>query len=181
MSSIADRYRLLAERFDQVVSAVPADRWANPSPCEEWTALDVVRHVADTERDLVIQLGLGQPEPGDDPCASWRSVRVVVQDLLDDPATAGHAYDGYFGPTTFERTIDTFYCLDLLVHAWDLARAAGLAELEPMPSDEITASWEAMSPLSGSLRQPGLCGPEVPVADGADQQTRFLAFLGRRA
>ena len=182
-ADIADRYRRLADRFDRVAAAVPDDAWANPSPCEEWTAADVVRHVADTERELVVRLGLADvPEPDADlhPREAWRAVRPVVQGLLDDPATAGHAYDGYFGPTTLAQTIDTFYSLDLLVHAWDLARAAGLTELEAMPAEDVTASFEAMRPFSETLRQPGLCGPELEPPAGADEQTRFLAFLGRR-
>jgi len=179
----AARYRRLADRFDRVAAAVADDAWDNPSPCEGWTAADVVRHVADTERELVGRLGLADvAEPAADvhPREAWREVRPVVQGLLDDPSTAGHAYDGYFGPTTFAATIDTFYCLDLLVHGWDLARAAGLADLESLPADEVTATFDAVRPLGDNLRQPGVCGPELEPPPGADEQTRFLAFLGRR-
>lgn len=182
-SDIADRYRRLADRFDRVAAAVPDDAWDNPSPCEGWTAADVVRHVADTERELVGRLGLAdvpEPEPDLHPREAWREIRPVVEALLDDPTTAGHTYDGHFGPTTLAQTIDTFYCLDLLVHGWDLARAAGLADLEAMPADEVTASFEAMRPFSETLRTPGVCGPELEPPAGADEQTRFLAFLGRR-
>lgn len=182
-TDIADRYRRLADRFDRVAAAVPDGAWTSPSPCDEWTAADVVRHVADTERELVGRLELAEvAEPVADlaPLEAWREIRPVVQALLDDPATAGHAYDGYFGPTTFAQTIDTFYSLDLLVHAWDLARAAGLSELEAMPPEDVTASFDAMRPFSETLRQPGLCGPELEPPAGADEQTRFLAFLGRR-
>ena len=42
------RYRRLSEDFTRTVHAVPRDRWNNPSPCEDWTALDVVRHVVET-------------------------------------------------------------------------------------------------------------------------------------
>ncbi len=184
MADIADRYRRLARRFSEVVDAVPADRWHAASPCEGWTATDVVRHVADTEMELVTRLGLAEfPEvdPGAHPTTVWPQVNTVVQGLLDDPATAGHAYDGFFGPTTFEQTIDQFYSFDLLVHAWDLARATGLAAFEPMPADEVARCSAAMRPLGDNLRQPGVLGPEVPVAEDADEQTRFLAFLGRRA
>lgn len=182
-NDIADRYRHLAERFDRVAAAVPDDAWTNPSPCEGWTAADVVRHVADTEREMVARLQLAEVPDADadlHPQEAWREIRPVVQGLLDDPATAGHAYDGYFGPTTFAQTIDTFYSLDLLVHAWDLARAARLTDLEPMPADDVAVSFEAMRPFSDTLRQPGLCGPELEPPAGADEQTRFLAFLGRR-
>ncbi len=183
-TTIANRYRRLADRIDRVAAAVPDDAWSRPSPCEGWTAAEVVGHVADTERELVNRLGLAdrpEEEAGLHPREAWREIRPVVQGLLDDPATAGHTFDGHFGPTTLAQTIDTFYCLDLLVHAWDLARAAGLPELEPMPADEVTTSFAAMLPFSETLRTPGVCGPELEPPAGADEQTRFLAFLGRRA
>ena len=44
--------RLLFDRalakFDAVVRQVPDDAWGNASPCEEWTAADIVGHVAAT-------------------------------------------------------------------------------------------------------------------------------------
>ncbi len=49
MSDIAERYRRLAGTFEERIAAVPADRWEDPSPCEDWTARDVVRHVVDTQ------------------------------------------------------------------------------------------------------------------------------------
>ena len=35
-------------KFDAVVRQVPEDAWGNASPCEEWTAADIVGHVAAT-------------------------------------------------------------------------------------------------------------------------------------
>ena len=47
-TDISARYRKLAEDFADTVAQVPADKWSAPSPCEEWTARDVVRHVVET-------------------------------------------------------------------------------------------------------------------------------------
>ena len=38
MSESIERYERTAAGFDQRVSAVPADKWDAPSPCEGWTA-----------------------------------------------------------------------------------------------------------------------------------------------
>lgn len=182
-STTADRYRRLASHFDRVAAAVPDDAWDRPSPCEGWTAADVVRHVADTERELVTRLGLAgvaDPDPDQHPREAWREIQPVIQGLLDNPGTAEFAYDGYFGPTTLAQTIDSFYSLDLLVHAWDLARAAGLTEMEAMPAHEVATTFAAIQGFGDALRQPGVCGPELEPPVGADEQTRFLAFLGRR-
>ena len=83
------------------------------------------------------------------------------------------------GPTTFAVTIDQFYSLDLVVHAWDIARATGASEFLVIPGDEIVAATAAIAPLVDLMRQPGGFGPEIDVADDVDPQTRLLAVLGR--
>jgi uncharacterized protein (TIGR03086 family) len=181
MSPIADHYRRLAHNFSDTVAAVPPDRWDDPSPCEEWSARDVVNHVVDSEIGMLERVGLapGSSPPADDPSARWSAVRTIVQESLDDPERAGREYDGMFGRTRLEDTIDKFACLDLLVHRWDLARATGLTDHEAMPADEVTSAFEVARSLGDNLRQSGACGPVVEVADDADEQSRFLAFLGR--
>ncbi|MHC3366308.1 maleylpyruvate isomerase N-terminal domain-containing protein [Rhodococcus aetherivorans] len=57
----ARHYRELAAKFTTRVEAVPADRWDAPSPCEGWTARDVLRHVVDTQRQIVTVVGLELP------------------------------------------------------------------------------------------------------------------------
>ena len=46
---------------------------------------------------------------------------------------------------------------------------------------EITAVHGSNGHLDATMRQPGILGPQIPVGDDSDGQTRFLAFLGRRA
>jgi uncharacterized protein (TIGR03086 family) len=182
MTSIADRYRLLAGNFSDTVDAVPPDRWDDASPCEGWSARDVVQHVIDTEIGMLERVGLApDPPPADaTPSARWSAIRDLVQEALDDPERAGREYDGFFGRTTFEKTIDAFGCFDLLVHRWDLARGTGNTSHETMPPEEVTRAFEMGHSLGDNLRQTGVCGPEVEIADDADEQTRLLAFLGRQ-
>ncbi len=181
MSTIADHYRRLASNFSGTVDAVPPDRWDDPSPCEGWSARDVVQHVVDTEIGMLERVGLApDPAPSGDQSARWSAIRDLVQDSLDDPARAQIEYDGFFGRTTFEKTIDSFGCFDLLVHRWDLARATGQTSHEAMPTDEVARALEMGRSLGDNIRQPGVCGPAVEIADDADEQTRLLAFLGRQ-
>lgn len=182
MSDIADRYRTLAARFTETVEAVPDDRWDDSSPCSEWSARQVVDHVAESERDFLARFERA-PDPvggGRDPMATWAPVRDAVQATLGDPAAADTAFEGYFGPSTFAAAIGDFYAFDLLVHRWDVARATGLTDHEAMPPEEVTRSFAEMRGMGDALRQPGICGPEVEIGDDADEQSRFLAFLGRR-
>ncbi len=180
MTEIADRYRRLADAVTGVVAAVPEERWSSPSPCEGWTARDVVRHLVDSQARFLGSVGreVGAiPSVDADPLGAWKAATAVVQADLDDPARATAGYEGYFGPTTFEATVERFGCFDLLVHRWDLARAAGLDDrLEP---DEVHRVLVDARSMGDVLRGDGICGPEVPAAPGADEQDQLLAFLGR--
>ena len=48
------------------------------------------------------------------------------------------------------------------------------------PAD-MAAVRESMAPLVDQMRSPGALGPELPAPPGADEQTAFLAWAGRRA
>ncbi len=182
MTNPADRYRQLAERFSAVLADVPRGRWDAASPCEGWTTRDVVAHVADTQLALVDRLGLRSDDDRlpPDPIERWGAVRDLVQALLDDPTTAAHTYDGHVGPTTFGETIDRFYCFDLVIHAWDVARAAGLDHHEPIDPAEIGRVRADAESMGDALRSPGICGPAVATVGPTTEQDALLAFLGRR-
>jgi len=178
VSQVADRYRTLSEAFEQRVRAVSPDQWAAPSPCEGWTARDVVRHVVDVHGMMLGFIGRTlSPAPGvdQDPAAALHAARADVQAVLDDPAIATTEYDGLLGRTTIEATIDRFLCLDLVIHGWDLARATGQDErLDPAEVERIFNDARA---LGDNLRR--AFGPPVEVDDGASEQDRLLAYLGR--
>lgn len=77
-------------------------------------------------------------------------------------------------------TVDAFMSADLVIHAWDVARAAGLPDPEEMPADEVERLDTNLRGMGDALRGPGAFGPEVPVSDDAPAQDRLLGFLGRR-
>jgi uncharacterized protein (TIGR03086 family) len=66
----------------------------------------------------------------------------------------------------------------VLIHTWDLARATGLDET--LDADEVHRFVESMEPMDQMLRDSGHYGPRVAVPDDADEQTRLIAFVGRR-
>ncbi|CBH46481.1 TIGR03086 family protein [Rhodococcus hoagii] len=178
--STPDLYRRLAAAFTDRVDAVPADRWDAASPCEGWTARDVLTHVVETQSHMVGVVGLSIPDgpsPAHDPAAAWRHTRDAVQAILDDPAKASLEYDGHFGRTDLAATMRTFYCFDLVVHGWDIARAAGLDET--IPDVDLDLLDAVVAQLGDSLRMDGVCGPALDVPVDADRQTRILATLGR--
>jgi uncharacterized protein (TIGR03086 family) len=180
MTEIADRYRRLSEAFAATVAGVPDDRWSSPSPCEDWTARDVVRHFIGAQGMFLGFIGeeMGEiPSPDDDPAAAWDNARARIQAALDDPARAEREFDGFLGRSTFCAAVDRFLNCDLVIHRWDLARATGQDEtIEPPDAERVL---EVAHGFGDGFRSPGAFGPEIPVAADADVQTRLLAFCGR--
>ena len=181
MSEVADRYRRLARSFTDRVEAVPLDRWENPSPCAGWTAKDVVRHMVETSELFLGMVGLeipAGPSVEEDPVGAWASACETMQAALDDPERASLSYDGRFGRTTLEQGDGRFVCADLVVHTWDLARATGLDET--LDRDEVRGMLAGMADVDDAMRASGHFGPRVEVPDDADDQTKLIAFTGRR-
>lgn len=178
--AVADRFRRLAARFTRIVESVPADRWDSPSACADWTARDVLRHVLTSQRDFAGRAGLAIPAgPGveDDPQRAWGHVRDEVQRILDDPELARTEYQGLRGPGTVADGLGSFFCVDLVVHGWDIANAAGLDDR--IPEEDIRFVRSFADGMGETMRSSGAFGPKLPAPEGADEQARLLAFLGR--
>ena len=181
MTEAADRYRQLADRFTALVRDVTAeDGWDAASPCEDWTASDVLDHVVDSSCSVLGRVDRTPDVPADGPTERWTTVRDAMQSAIDDPDVAGTEFEGFFGPTTLAETFDGFMSPDLLVHTWDIARAVGLEQYEPMPEDEVERVHARLGSLGPAIRQTGAFGPEVSVPDDAPAQDRFLGFIGRQ-
>src|SRR2546421_6287276 len=129
MTEVSERYARLSGAFAEKIAAVAADAWERPSPCEGWSARDVVRHVIQTQGMFLGFVGQQQgelPSVDNDPLGAWNAARAEVQARLEDPQGAKAEFDGFSGRSTFEDGVNRFLCFDLVVHGWDLARAAGL-------------------------------------------------------
>jgi uncharacterized protein (TIGR03086 family) len=182
MSEIADRYQKVAGGFTQRVRSVPDGAWENPAPCEGWVARDIVRHMVEWMpafflANARLELVKG-PSVDLDPVEAWEVLNNAIQGALDEPEVAAREFDMRMGAYTIEQAIDTFCTGDVLVHTWDLARATGLDET--LDADEVHRMAAAMEPIDDLLRQSGQYGPRVEVPADADEQTRLIAFTGRR-
>ncbi len=182
MSEATDRYTRVAAGFDQRVQAVAADQWDAPSPCTEWKARDIVAHVTRNHRSMAAAATGSEgeePTANDDPLAAWTDAYRRLQTLVADPDALSKPVNGPTGPVSLEQALGTFVSMDTHVHTWDLARAVGGDErLDP---DVVHLTWEMVQPMDEMMRRPGVFGPKLDPPAGADEQTRLLYFLGRRA
>ena len=142
----------------------------------------MVAHVVSTLSMFEELVGREQrpgPSVDDDPLGAFEAVRTQVEEELADPALADVEFDGFFGRSSFAKAVDTFLSGDLVTHRWDLAKATG-GDLT-IPADEIERAWRTSRCSATRMRSPGAFGPAVEAPDDADEQTKLLAFLGRRA
>jgi uncharacterized protein (TIGR03086 family) len=181
MNSTATAYVAANHPLTAVFDAVPVAAWSASSPCEGWSAADVVAHLVETQRDFFTRHGIDlgpAPDVSADPAAAWRDHAKRAQEALTDDVAATK-FDGHFGPTTVGATLEQFYVWDMVVHRWDVARAAGLdAVLTDGELDCMEAGAESFGP---ALYMDGVCAPGVEPPADADRATRVLARLGRRA
>lgn len=181
MSDVANRYGGVADGFGTRVAAVPAGAWDAPAPCEGWVARDVVDHLAAWipgffEHFAGVSLERG-PAAAEDPAGAWEALDRSLRAALADPDVATRTFDLHGQAHTFDSAVAQFVVGDVLVHTWDLARAAGLDErLDPV---EVHAMYDGIQAADEALRQSGHYGPKVDPPPGADEQARLLAFLGR--
>ncbi|MGQ0624132.1 MAG: TIGR03086 family metal-binding protein [Sporichthyaceae bacterium] len=180
MSEILTRYRSLADDLAARIAAVPAQAWENPSPCEDWTAREVMAHVIGNARAVVDRLNGAEHHtlPAVDVAAEWAAARAGVEAVLADPERAGASVDGPFGPMPFEQLIGRFACMDILIHTWDLARATGGDER--VDAAAAAAALEGLRPMDAMIRQAGVFGPKTTAPAGADVVTELMAFCGRK-
>ena len=67
-----------------------------------------------------------------------------------------------------------------MIHGWDLARATG--QDDTIDPSEVRRAQEEFKPFSEEvLRQPGMLGRALDPPADADEQTKLLAYLGRKA
>ena len=186
----ADRFRHVAADLADTIAAVPDDAWSNPSPCDGWTARDVLAHLVEWIPAPGFLLGTYGIDTGPippvetDPLGAWQTIADAVQAALDDPATAGRVEDcGSPGELSFAAAVDMTCTSDVLIHTWDIAQAAGIdVTLDVGEIARQHGGLDSIPPaVDEAMRTSGMFGPRIDVPDDADQQTKVLGFYGRRA
>ena len=189
------QHRIAVLASVDVVGAVTLDDLNRPTPCADWTLLDLLAHMTVQHRGFAA----AAQGSGDDPTL-WQ--RETVQALVTaDPAgtyaAAAHdvldafARDGAaevefdlpdFGPGARVPGAMAmgFHFVDYAVHGWDVATTIG-APYE-LPADVVAAVLPlALAVPDGDFREATGSPFARPVdVDGVGDFERILAHLGRR-
>ena len=179
---MADRHRQLCKAFGDEVSAVD-DHWQAQSPCSEWDARGVLEHVIGFHDVLLLRpFGANPHRPKGDPVGRWAATFAALDLVLSRPGLFDGVIDvpavGNNPPSQVDAArIVPLLSLDVLVHTWDLGRAAGHEVtldpdlcrkfLEGLPSDDTV------------LSRTGMYDSPRPVPARSDAQAELLARLGR--
>lgn len=181
-SSVLDDLAGASALVADLVEQVPADRWTAPTPCSDWHVRDLVGHLVGMDLVLVSLLGQG-PRPergsdvlGEDPAGAYRRSAAALLAASSLPGVLEATQETPLGTTTTAQRL-RWRVLDLLVHAWDLGRATGLAV--DLPDDLVEPALElALAELPAQPRSGRFADPR-PVPTDASAVERLVAATGR--
>ena len=158
--------------------SVEDGQWGLPTPCTEWDARALVEHVIGFHEFLVLRpLGVHANSP-EAPIRrrAGAATSAALFAALDPPGALDRATELPGGGESTPRTMLGALTTDVLVHTWDLARAADLdPALDPRA---VRAAYEAARPpiwaayATCTRRGAGTAGD-------ADAATRLIALYGR--
>jgi uncharacterized protein (TIGR03086 family) len=167
MDDVGELHLAVCRRFGEAVAAADG-KWDLPSPCDAWDARGVLEHVIGFHDVLLLRpLGSKPDRPRDDPRARWQlTYDSLAQALVSSGATQRDEY----------RLMPNL-TRDVLVHAWDLARAVGA-------DDGLNPTWcelfcAGLPDDPQAMAASGMFGPPVAIGDETNTQARLLARLGR--
>jgi len=176
-AELSERHRVAAQRFTEIVGQV--SDWDAPTSVAAWRARDVVGHLTSWLPGMLAGTVELPPAASDEhPADAWRAQTDAVQALLDDPATAGVMYrSSTMGDVPVTQVLGQCYVPDVVMHAWDLGRSAGLdVELDPDLCAEFLQLGAEMEEM---MRASGQFGPRVDVSRGRRRPGRLVGFIGR--
>lgn len=177
VTDLVERHRRACAGFSNVASQLRDDQWDLPTPCTEWDAGAVVEHVIGFHEFLLLRpLGARANRPKTGPAARWSATSNALFAVLDTPGTLDRETELPGGGNSSPRTMLAALTTDVLVHTWDVARAASL---DPALDDELCALAYEQGRASGLGAANEMHAAEVPVDAGADAATRLIGLTGR--
>ena len=169
-----------------IVRAAATTPTSAPTPCAAWDLGALARHLIFWSPFLAASGRRAEPIPvastePDVPLEGWPDAVVAG---VNEVAAAWSDAAAWTGTTTMggpdalpAEMIGGMVLGELVVHGWDLARAAGVRA--EWSQDVLVATYEAVVGMAAQGRQMGIFGPEVAVPADAPLLDRIAAATGR--
>lgn len=179
---MAARHLRICRAFGDQVELV-GEGWHLQSPCSDWDARGVLEHVIGFHDVLLLRPFDVKPQrPKGDPVGRWTATADTLERLFKRRGLFDGVVEvppvGNNPPSAIDAArLVPLLSLDVLVHTWDLARAAGHdVTLDP----HLTELFLSKLPLGDTaLTKTGMYDSPWDVPADADPQTRLLGRLGR--
>lgn len=186
-AEIPGMHRRADAQFSAVVNGIAGDRWDNPTPCTAWSVRDLLEHnVAESLWVPPIMAGetvasVGDRFDGDvlgaHPARAWAATVDPADTAMEDEGAMERIVHLSFGDLPGAEYAKQ-RIVDLVVHAWDLARATGQPEeLAPDLVEACLAWGEEWKPILSAAS--AYFDPPIASREDADPQTRLLNLFGR--
>jgi uncharacterized protein (TIGR03086 family) len=186
MASPSEQLDYQGNALQELLGGVKADQWSDPTPCAKWTVRDLANHLvgggtmfAASFRGEAVEMPEGDmPDMlGDDPAAAFGKVMADFRASADSPGAMDREVVLPFATLPAQVALDIAK-FDLLVHAWDLARATGQS-FDP-PDDVVAGGRAVADTIVGGLRDGDTFADEVEPPAGATAMDQLAAFCGRK-
>src|SRR5215207_2889571 len=184
-SNPLDQLREAHEVFLEVLSNVRPEQMRLPTPDDEWDVRALINHVVlgNTWAAENVKTGSAPRPSGDvigdrDPLDAYTASADAMMASFEEPGTMGRMVTMPFGEMP-AAGLAAFRFTDLIVHAWDLAKATGQStDLAPQLCEAALAmSRQRMSEMDRANLP---FKEEVPVSANAPAADRLAGFLGRQ-
>jgi len=183
MASPSDQLQFQASAVQELMEGVKPDQWDNTTPCAKWTVRDLAAHLVGGGTMFAASFrGEAPQEGGDvlgaDPTAAWGRVIADFQASADAPGAMERDVTLPFATLPAQVALDVAK-FDLLVHAWDLARATD-QRFDP-PADVVANARATAEMIVVGVRDGDTFGDAVDAPAGASPIDQLAAFCGRSA
>jgi uncharacterized protein (TIGR03086 family) len=180
MSVNARKYAKALFGFDAVVRRIDQSQWEAASPCEGWSALDVLAHNVGM---CTMIAGIARGIPADSathptlphPKSDWADARDDVLEALDHPQALKREVRTPWGHLAVDRFVG-IVVVDPLLHTFDLAKASGQVVLL---DEDLAAAGYVQLKKAGEMIRGERFGPAVHSASDASITDKLISIAGR--
>ena len=180
-----DQLREANQVFLEVLRNVTPEQMSLPTPDDEWDVRELINHVVLGNIWSAENIRTGNaPRPSGDvigdrePLEAYSASVDAMMASFEEPGALGRMVTMPFGEMP-AAGLAGFRFLDLIVHAWDLAKATGqTTDLAPQLCEAALAmSHQRMTDMD---RTDLPFKEEIPVPADAPAADRLAGFLGRQ-